>query len=1095
VLQLLPVSDNLWDFLDANTWNKFSATGRFPWVRPLQKDLDEVKRFHAVLESRTFALDDPVVYVAGVGHGTPTGINLSDRGELIFMGTDQGDGTVTWQSGILPELEGRTWYMYAPHGDMANHPESFAAIYELLQEGKTMRLSQNRPQVSRGMTESYVLPEEPPQIYPAQEDLEQVVLNVATQPLQESERRSIRVSVVHGDLAFCQNPVAVGHFEGDGLYSAERYLDYHLNGSLSLRLRLGLYPGQQGTVEVLLKDKNERPGGAVIAGLGKPGELSPQKLTQTFAAAMREYGIRAMEQNWIGQEGELAISTVLIGTGGSGLSIRSSIDAILSGIILANENFANLHKMISAPDIRIAEVQFVELFRDKATLAVKALRTYLDSEEYNINPFLITLRGGWNRIAYDEGLENWNRIHVRGDANNTLIFSIPTDRARSEEARLGVQRRSVDRLISQAVTNPRWDRDLATTMFELLIPNRLKETFRDLNNVVLALDSESAQYPWELLYDRRTAIDSPLVVQFGMIRQYSTVSFQERVNDEQNNNVLVIGNPIGLPPNFANLPGAEEEARKVVDRFAAHNDLESQKFHVESAIHTDSADVINKLFSKDYRVLHLAAHGVYSHTFREYEGAEPELITGVVLGDGVFLTANEIKNKVNIPELVFINCCHLGKLEGPHKPDQAPSYALNEFAASLSQELIQMGVKAVVAAGWTVDDRAAAKFADVFYDRMLSGYSFGEAIKEARRETYNKHRDTNTWAAYQCYGNPAYRLKNIAKAYEYFTCIEEAILEINNIAETAKTTSALGIERLRDSLVRLTNEISRSSQEWLNDSRLQEALGKAFGEVYLFDRAIEYYQLALDNQKCAASVRAFEQLANIRTRSAVQLFNSDPNCYYEKSKAIIEAQIHALKALMRTLCETSERWSLIGGANKRMALISRRRSPETADLALQRMENAYREAGGKAQDDPYALANRLAARILRLLQGSDPAEIHKALPKLKTLAKKAIQLAEAQEEKSPDDFWASIGTTDATLINHLVTYLESGWKELRPEELEKLAARYQTTWRRYGSARELYSVIDQYAFLAAMLEGSETHNELSTRLSSILRSLEDAVAR
>jgi hypothetical protein len=157
------------------------------------------------------------------------------------------------------------------------------------------------------------------------------------------------------------------------------------------------------------------------------------------------------------------------------------------------------------------------------------------------------------------------------------------------------------------------------------------------------------------------------------------------------------------------------------------------------------------------------------------------------------------------------------------------------------------------------------------------------------------------------------------------------------------------------------------------------------------------------------------------------------------------------------------------------------------------MEKAYREAGGKEQSDPYALANLLAARLLRLLRSNQPEELDNALPQLRTLAQKAIDLARIEERKSPDDFWAGIGVFDASLIGYLVRYLEA--RELREDQFDALAKGYKDTWQRYGSARELYSVIDQYAFLAAMLEGSGSHNELSTRLSALLRLLEEAVAK
>jgi hypothetical protein len=75
----------------------------------------------------------------------------------------------------------------------------------------------------------------------------------------------------------------------------------------------------------------------------------------------------------------------------------------------------------------------------------------------------------------------------------------------------------------------------------------------------------------------------------------------------------------------------------------------------------------------------------------------------------------------------------------------------------VSRELIEMGVRAVVAAGWAVRDDAAKLFAEVLYRSMLDGDTFGRALKKARDDTYDKF-PTATWGAYQAYGDPDYRL-------------------------------------------------------------------------------------------------------------------------------------------------------------------------------------------------------------------------------------------------------------------------------------------------------------------------------------------------
>ncbi|MGB7874069.1 MAG: CHAT domain-containing protein, partial [Anaerolineales bacterium] len=928
VLGLLPAETQPWNFLEASTWDKFPNTGKDKWVKPTQENLDKVKELHTLLnpDKSMVGKDDPILYVAGYAQGAPVAADIDKKKGVIFRGTNQGDGTVPWASGILPGLkEDRTYYLNAAHGDLANTKEAFPAIYELLTNGSTERLSKIPPKYDRGQEESYLLRDGSVEIYPTQIDLESTMLGAAPAKYEAPPEKPVRVSVAHGNLSFCSDPVAVGHYEGDSLYSAEKALNHHLNGRLNARHVLGLYPGPEGTVDVVLNDMGEKPGGAIVVGLGQAGELSPHKLSQAFAMALREYGIKAVENGRVGEDGEIRISTLLVGTGGMGLTVTNSVDAILNGVLQANKSFTQLtdvkqEKEYLDYNVRIAEVRFIELFKDQAILAARALAPFVDKEEFAVNPLLQTMRGGWNRVAYDEPAGWWNRIYIRASEDDTLTFSLPTDRARAEESRLGVQRNNMDNLIAQSVRNPNWDENLATAMFELMIPNRLKGSFKDMNDVLFVVDEEAASYPWELLYDRRMGGDKPIVVEVGMIRQFITGTYQEKVVDVKNTNVLVVGNPADTPANFADLPGAEQEAILVASKFKENG------YQVRPSIHADSSSIMIDLFSEDYRVLHLAGHGVYNYRYQASMDEKPRKVTGMVLGNGVFLTANEIQNKMNIPELVFINCCHLGVLSDRSEEDVPGRNEFNKFAASLSRELIEMGVKAVVAAGWAVDDAAALSFAEVFYDHLLRGYQFGDAIKAARVEIYEQHGDrTNTWAAYQCYGDPAYRLvvktEGGQRWKQRFVDIDEAIVNIDQLYERATTASALGIKNLMDELTSLLKDIEEDNPNWLDNPRLLEVFGQAFAEVYLFEEAVGFYDRAIVSSKASASIKAIEQAANCHIRLAVQQFERDPGLYTE-SKKEIEDHIATLKRLMKALNETPERLSMVGSGYKRLALIA-----------------------------------------------------------------------------------------------------------------------------------------------------------------------------
>ena len=747
----------------------------------------------------------------------------------------------------------------------------------------------------------------------------------------------------------------------------------------------------------------------------------------------------------------------------------------------ANNSLSQLQGPLQ--NVRISEIEFIELYKDQVILAARALQTYVNKPEFAVNPLLRSRRGGFQRLTYDEPAGWWSRIYVRAGANSSLIFTLPTVRARSEESQQGVQRSNIDGLVAQAVMIPKWDQRLATSMFELMIPNRLKGSFRDLKNILFVLDPQAAHYPWELLYDRRTGQDKPLAVQVGMIRQFTTASFQERVVDVKNKNVLVVGNPTKMPPGFADLPGAQQEASLVADKFNTFG------YEVTPEIHSGSNAIMNSLFANDYRVLHLAGHGVYRHPVKRAENEEPQYYTGMVLGEDIFLTANEIESKMDIPELVFINCCHLGTIDNPA---EATKYAFNEFAASLSQKLIEMGVKAVIAAGWAVDDFAALTFADEFYEHLLKGSAFGEAVKAARQITYDLHKDrTNTWAAYQCYGDPDYRLVDMKdlgrKETDEFVDIEEALLEIRKLSGLANMTAAQGFTSLQERLVRLQKKIEKECPAWLDDLTLQESLADTLGEMFLFEEAVSFYDRALKSRKSSVSIKTLERLANYQIRLAVREFENSPDKYSDV-KGEIEKQIKSLNQLIKTLGASSERWSMVGSGYKRLAQISSHDPSDICNQALEKMETAYKHAWDLEKDNIYPLTNVLVAKVIRLLRANNPDEIKSALPGLADLVKEAAGLAKIGMNAS-DDFWINIGGTDVTLINYLVDYIQSDPKELREELFDGLVKDYKRTWRRYGSARELNSVIEQYAFLAAVLKGIESHKDLTNVLLKILASL------
>src|SRR4029453_17345658 len=219
--------------------------------------------------------------------------------------------------------------------------------------------------------------------------------------------------------------------------------------------------------------------------------------------------------------------------------------------------------------------------------------------------------------------------------------------------------------------------------------------------------------------------EKPICVEKGLVRQLQTARYRHQIGARAGQVAYVVGDPLVTPP-YKQLAGARAEALEITK-------LLRGQFEVPEPKNQPSAlEVLSGLYERPYRIVHLAGHGQYESPATPGGKAR----TGMVLDNGVFLTAVEIGQMQQVPELVFLNCCHIGQT-GAEGVDY-PWVDFNRLAASVSRELIEMGVRAVVAAGWAVRDGAALNFASKFYARMLDGETFGSALKEARWATYQR---------------------------------------------------------------------------------------------------------------------------------------------------------------------------------------------------------------------------------------------------------------------------------------------------------------------------------------------------------------------
>ena len=1133
VLALLPKAAGE-DYLSLETWKQYSKARKVDWVLPDAKDLDRTREFRALLDSSPI---DPerMIYVAGQARATLVGMFQED-GRIRFKATTRGDGEVLWDTGIPPQL--RAWY--APnvvHGDLAGESELFPAILDLLQRGTTSRLSHDEP-VSREAAREFIVEPEVLESLPDERSLAAAALGAAPVRRRKRERKApaLQVRVIHGHLRFADYPVLVGHYKGDSILSAESDLDDDLDGRLRGRHRLGLYPGDIGTYEVALKprrDVEDAFSGAIVVGLGMVGELGVGKLVDTVTQGFLAYSVRIAEReedrrrhdarrkNNEAAVKEIGISSLLVGTNAGGVKVRDSLLAVLEGVENANDALAAAKR-----PVRIATVQFLELYLSRALVAIEDLdlleRHSRLKGAINVPKSVETRRGALRQIMFKEPEGWWDRLQIKGKPepgrsdDGSLRFVALTQRARAEARVVATQRELVDQLVRNTIQSTRHDSRLTQTLFELLLPNELKEQAPDRRSIVIVLDEASARYPWELLENRYDE-GKPLALNRGLLRQLETKVFREVSLRSLGDAALVVGDPI-LPEDgpLKRLPGARDEASAVASTLDR-----SGRFKVTRCIEASSKEIVQAFFATPYRILHLAGHGVYEWqppakagdekvaSKSEKDATQP--VTGMVIGDGVYLTPAEVKQMRRVPELVFINCCHLGYTEDRERRSDdetkqgeqrtlSPLADYHLFAANVATEFIRMGVRAVIAAGWAVDDAAGKTFAQVFYSAMLDGESFGKAVESARVQTYNRHTYANTWGAYQCYGDPEFRLveRGVGDADRNleFASVEAMINRVENLEAACETRGRKDIGAQLAELEALQNTLVESA--WQGNGRAWAALGRAWNRAFQFEVAIDCFYRAIGCEDGGLTARDLEQLSNCESRAAVAQWKAGKEGEpVDAMRARIDVAIKRLQALVTLPIgvkkdeqgndvpagqpETRERFSLLGSAYKRKAWIA---APSERPAPLVEMRNWYRKAaerGRKAGDLPaYPMLNWVAALIVLEWHGTrasaeDRKRAEAEMAELGENLKRKVQVGR--------DLWDRASLADLKLTAAL-------WSGDLANHVDDLLGDYNEV-RRLASPREFESVREHIDFLLDM--AGDPKGATAINLKQLIRALEGAL--
>ena len=246
-----------------------------------------------------------------------------------------------------------------------------------------------------------------------------------------------------------------------------------------------------------------------------------------------------------------------------------------------------------------------------------------------------------------------------------------------------------------------------------------------------------------------------------------------------------------------------------------------------SPVEGQAAGLLESSSGSTTACIHVAGHGRF-----DAESKDP-LRNGIVISADEILGPVQFRQRLVAPDLVFLNCCHIGRID-PQSDTAEDRSNYAHLAASLALELLRSGVTAVVAAGWAVNDRQASEFASRFYRCMLSGESFGEAVKEPRTAAFDGR--TNTWAAYQCYGDPDFQLRTVRPHGRYLRTVHSPRHLINELKAVEKRAGdAVYSEHTVEVVESIRLLQAEAEQRFANNAEVWLALAQAYAEAGAFD--------------------------------------------------------------------------------------------------------------------------------------------------------------------------------------------------------------------------------------------------------------------
>ncbi len=285
---------------------------------------------------------------------------------------------------------------------------------------------------------------------------------------------------------------------------------------------------------------------------------------------------------------------------------------------------------------------------------------------------------------------------------------------------------------------------IGESLFDRLFTLSAKELLHNTQcqELILKIDGNLAQIPWELLYDGTNFLCQKFNIGRMVRTRHTKTSYLIR-NQQQSKplKILILADPKG------DLDASYEEGLSIINKIKYSDRYENFEKDVYLKLKTSLIETeFIKQSLREFDIIHYAGHA-------KYESEDPSK-GGWQTADGELTTADilQMRGGAPLPLLIFSNACQSGRIE-----PWSITCDREKNVYSQANAFLLAGVQHYIGTFCNIPDKQSKHFALEFYQNLLLGMPIGQALRDARLHLIKKYNDENiTWMSYMLYGDPTH---------------------------------------------------------------------------------------------------------------------------------------------------------------------------------------------------------------------------------------------------------------------------------------------------------------------------------------------------